>query len=497
VSSPAVGAAAGGFEAHVETTDLQSIHTASLGPLTGVSATRGVTGVGELSWSTPAQRPDVLPEYVVDRTVAGVTTRITPAPSVHGTTSGFTDDLAVPARIDARPVTQVTTGNEHTCALAGGTAYCWGDGWLGNSPYKSRSSSPIEVSALPAGEVTEIGAGGQHTCAVARGDVYCWGDGQWGQLGNGWDTHVGSPTRVNGLASPVTALAVGYRFTCAVAGGEAYCWGYHYEGQLGNGTKSEASTPTLVVGLEGQTIVQVTAGSEHACARSVTGAVWCWGRGTDGKLGQYQYESLTAFRVPSLESVTDVSAGNNHTCAIAEGTPYCWGAGHYGQLGTGVPEVTRAEPTVVSGLIDVSQVEAGWDHTCAIAAGVAWCWGDGYYGALGVGDRDNRYAPVALELTASTAVSGGQSHSCAITRGALQCWGIGWSGKLGNGDTSDQDTPVAVLATPFTGSSCPSGWLVMGARCIPGPDVPVSYRASYLTRGWSSAPVDVAPSWSE
>jgi len=500
LSTPAVGAAAAMFEDGVVLADRQAVQTAVLGPLANLGAARGASGSAEVTWSTATARPDVEPEYVVDRTVGSVTTRITPAPAESGTTTSFSDDLGVPASIDHQPVTQVSAGNEHTCAIAGGTAYCWGDGWLGTSPYQSSSTSPVKVSELPEGTVTEIAAGGQHTCAVAGGDLYCWGDGQWGQLGRGWEPYAGLPQRVDGLTSPVTSLTAGYRFTCAVAGGAVYCWGYHYEGQLGNGTRSEASTPTAVVGLDGHTMAQVTAGTSHACARSVAGALWCWGYGADGRLGQYleRYvvDSLTPLLVPTLTNVTDVTAGDEHTCAIASSTAYCWGSGHYGQLGTGAYETTRGEPVAVSGLPTVSQIEAGWTHTCAISGGLAWCWGDGYFGALGLGDRTDRNAPAALALAGPTAVSGGQSHSCAIAQGALQCWGIGWSGKLGNGGTSDQNSPTAVVDDLFTGSSCPADWLVHGTRCVPGPNVPVSYQVGYVKRGWSAPPVTVTSTWS-
>jgi hypothetical protein len=92
--------------------------------------------------------------------------------------------------------TAISAGNGHTCAVADATAYCWGFGGVGQlgNGATADQTRPVEVatgdgSALPPGAtVTAISAGGAHTCAVADGTAYCWGNGGNGQLGNGTTT---------------------------------------------------------------------------------------------------------------------------------------------------------------------------------------------------------------------------------------------------------------------------------------------------------------------
>jgi alpha-tubulin suppressor-like RCC1 family protein len=86
----------------------------------------------------------------------------------------------------------VTTGNQHACALdAGGSAYCWGNGY--NGQVGSGSSNYFTSPQLVGGGHTyrALAAGGQHTCGIGTDNhIYCWGQNQYGQLGTqypgGW-----------------------------------------------------------------------------------------------------------------------------------------------------------------------------------------------------------------------------------------------------------------------------------------------------------------------
>jgi hypothetical protein len=101
-------------------------------------------------------------------------------------------------------VTAISAAAAHTCAAADPDAYCWGNGasgQLGNSA-TANQTRPVKVatgggSALPAdAAVTAISAGGLHTCAVADGVAYCWGNGGAGQLGNGATANQTRPVTV-------------------------------------------------------------------------------------------------------------------------------------------------------------------------------------------------------------------------------------------------------------------------------------------------------------
>jgi hypothetical protein len=95
--------------------------------------------------------------------------------------------------------------------------------------------------------------GAEHGCAVmADGSVRCWGDNNWGQLGNNSppgtiSTLPSSP--VTGITTATAALG-GAEHTCAlIQGGALQCWGRNTDGRLGNGTFTDAFTPVSVSGI--------------------------------------------------------------------------------------------------------------------------------------------------------------------------------------------------------------------------------------------------------
>lgn len=81
--------------------------------------------------------------------------------------------------------------------------------------------------------------------------------------------------------------------------------------------------------------VEVGAGSGHACGRSATGEVWCWGSNLQAQLARETPSSSEApVRVADLGVATALVVGRSHACAIVEeGAVRCWGASHEGQLG--------------------------------------------------------------------------------------------------------------------------------------------------------------------
>src|SRR5690606_4324032 len=96
----------------------------------------------------------------------------------------------------------IASGASHACAIADGQAYCWGAGANGRLGNNTTTNSLIPVTADTAGElagktVTAIAAGSSHTCAIADGKAYCWGNGANGRLGNNTTTQSLVPAAVN------------------------------------------------------------------------------------------------------------------------------------------------------------------------------------------------------------------------------------------------------------------------------------------------------------
>ncbi|MBK7321456.1 MAG: hypothetical protein IPI82_03085 [Candidatus Microthrix sp.] len=123
---------------------------------------------------------------------------------------------------------------------------------------------------------------------------------------------------------------------------------------------------------------------------------------------------------------SQVSAGDLHTCAIAEtaGAAYCWGANGDGQLGNNDPGVGSGVPVAVEvpvGVTGWSQITAGGYHTCAVAevSGAAYCWGYNDKGQLGNNDPGvGSGVPVAVEVaggvTGWSQITAGGRHTCAV-----------------------------------------------------------------------------------
>ena len=322
-----------------------------------------------------------------------------------------------------------------------------------------------EISATPY-IVQEISAGVLHTCAVVNGRAMCWGAGGNGQLGNGDDVRKNTPQQVIGLTSGVTQISVWGSHTCAVVDGVAWCWGNDGSGRLGNGDASHTNVPAQVVGLTSG-VEQISAGNDHTCA-VVDGGAFCWGAGRHGRLGHNEPQMTDGdgdpvpgtgpgtnksepTQVAGLTSgVTQISAGQSHTCALVDGGVWCWGRGDAGQLGNGLNSSQDA-PVKVNGLTSgVEQISVGFSHTCALVDGGVWCWGVGSDGRLGNNSRSNANAPVQVVDDMGTAISGvtqisaGGLHTCVVAGGGAFCWGSDSGGQLGNSNGSDVSTPQQV-----------------------------------------------------
>lgn len=187
----------------------------------------------------------------------------------------------------------------------------------------------------------------------------------------------------------------------------------------------------------GEPLLSVTAGGHTTCALTVSGRAFCWGRGTDGQLGNGGDASQTR-PVPVAGGLhfTSLSAGYYHTCGLTgEGTAYCWGARQesHGQLGNSSAEGGSTRPVRVSTPLRFVQLAAGQVHTCGLAAdGRAYCWGDNYWGQLGDGTTVDRAAPVPVQGGERfTSIGSGAAHVCGTTTdGRVLCWGDNFFGSV-------------------------------------------------------------------
>jgi len=325
---------------------------------------------------------------------------------------------------------QQVAANNTTCTIVAGATLCWGDnshGTLGDNA-TAASSVPVQVQGLTSSSHS-IAVGALHACAAVNGAALCWGNNAYGQLGDGTTTNEQVPVPVQGLTSGVTAVAVGLIHSCAVVNGAAYCWGDNESAQLGNGTCGQGLMSTVPEPVQGLTsgITAIAAGYLYTCAVA-SGVIYCWGNDVHGQLG-----------------------GPSTIPSPLGGQP---GIGYCNEPGSVLQQLCSLVPLQVQGLPSgVESVTAGIDHTCAVANGAAYCWGADDAGQLGDGNFTNVYQPVQVQgLTAGvTAISAnGYDNStsynvtCAVANGDVYCWGSNAYGQLGNGTTVDSAVPIKV-----------------------------------------------------
>jgi len=219
-------------------------------------------------------------------------------------------------------------------------------------------------------------------------------------------------------------------------------------------------------------IAEVVLGREHGCVRYEAGSVRCWGTNDDGRLGYgddltRRGPGYTPDLLPDVDlggKALQLSAGEDHTCAIIEGGDVrCWGYNGYYQLGTdggniGDNETPGSRSPVALGAKAIA-VSSGRTHSCAIIEGDrVMCWGTvfgfdtsgpiGYGGAdpnEAIGDDETPAQAGTIEVGSPAAqVELDNNDTCALVAGGnVRCWGSG-DGGLGYGDeenVGDNETP--------------------------------------------------------
>jgi hypothetical protein len=218
--------------------------------------------------------------------------------------------------------------------------------------------------------------------------------------------------------------------------------------------------------------VGLAAGDTFTCAMSSSGNVYCWGGNNNGQLG---VNSTTLSNIPvevkgllgsgNLSSVTGITAGSLHVCAISDGVAYCWGDNSNGQLGNNTTTEENV-PVQVVGVGGVGELPteigltAGQFHTCSLSStGTAYCWGANADGQLGNNTVTEEHAPVEVvgvggtgDLANIVSLTAGQLHSCGLsTTGNVYCWGDNVDGGLGDNSTTTSKTPVEVVGVGGSG----------------------------------------------
>jgi len=306
---------------------------------------------------------------------------------------GSTTRAPAPVVLGLSGVTLVGGGASHSCALTSTGLRCWGEndrGQLGLGVTGAPRTSPAAVVGLP-GTATDLAMGSDHTCAISGGSVYCWGDNQSGQIATGTTsmTAVPSPTLITLPTSAAQVSAFGGHSCALLVDGRVFCWGENGLGQVGNGTVgTDVSTPAEVSAARNAT--HVVAGTTHTCA-IVSGAVQCWGNNLFGQLGDGTTGASRGTPMPTTAltgSAIQLALGSAHSCVRTATRVYCWGDNSFGQGGqdnSGAMGFMLVRPTEVATLGAVEELVGGTSHTCARDGSRVRCIGANDSGQLGDG----------------------------------------------------------------------------------------------------------------
>lgn len=205
---------------------------------------------------------------------------------------------------------EIAAGTNHTCGDAitstGATViYCWGLGAQGQLGNGSTTNKPVPTAITRPGGIFlgQVTTGQNHTCALRwialhTVNAYCWGNNPFGQLGDGTTTNRNVPTKVNAPATEWAYIDAGMFHTCAInnSTNAPSCWGAGSLGQIGNGNTSSQLVPTAVSGNPNIVKGFFAVGGRHNWGIGINNS-FSWGDGGAGQLGNGQI-------TPALTPVT-------------------------------------------------------------------------------------------------------------------------------------------------------------------------------------------------
>jgi alpha-tubulin suppressor-like RCC1 family protein len=254
-------------------------------------------------------------------------------------------------------ITQIAgTGSTSFCVLTSTSQiWCWGGnvyGSLGNGT-NTNSDVPVAVNrtgVLASRTLTTLSGSANTYCVLdGLGLAYCWGDGLDGALGNGSQSIATTPVAVDtsGALSGKTLVAIAptSNHTCALdSSHQLYCWGTNNYGTNGLGDPDGLSNPSSahlspvhVSSMSSVNLTSVTSSGTESCAKSSSGALYCWGGQPIGD-GYTINDALSPVQINggtlAGKSVAQVSSGDYNTCAVdSDGSLYCWGIDDNNEIG--------------------------------------------------------------------------------------------------------------------------------------------------------------------
>jgi alpha-tubulin suppressor-like RCC1 family protein len=227
--------------------------------------------------------------------------------------------LDTPVKVPLTDVTLAVGAARHATYDTGGRIVSCGlgeFGQLGNGTtgLRSETATPVAVRGLPAGGVIALTAAYGNTGALmADGTYYDWGTNADGQLGDGTTTERDTPVKV-ALPGPVRSVSMGGSLAnngqtmALLSSGALWEWGAGAVGQLGDGATANRPRPFSLTEPHGAHFVTVSSGGQTDYAIDQHGRLWSWGGDTEGDVGRGATGAPVTRPVEHVVRVSQVSA---------------------------------------------------------------------------------------------------------------------------------------------------------------------------------------------
>lgn len=259
------------------------------------------------------------------------------------------------------------------------------------------------------GAVEIAGHLGEGCARFADGTLRCWGERD---LPDG---------RVLFSTTPLRGAGEGF---VEIAAGRAHACGRTHDGRVSCWGGAVHRRPTWIDGV--RDVAQIAAGARHTCARTRTGEVYCWGEEPPYAFGAARtaFATEAPTRVPALAGVVEITAGTDHACArLADGAVRCWG--EFGGAWPGSPRVHGAvRPLAIALDAPAVGLRSAGAYACAtLPDRRVRCWG----GSRAPSEERGDTLPQALidaspASTATLVPSSTASLDCEVTRArVLRC----------------------------------------------------------------------------
>jgi alpha-tubulin suppressor-like RCC1 family protein len=346
---------------------------------------------------------------------------------------------------------QIAAGRQHSLGIkSDGTLWAWGlnnFGQLGDGTDTHRTS-PVQIGTD--NNWSQIAAGEYHSLAIqSDGTLWAWGSNSVGQFGDGTTIDRSSPIQI-GTATNWSKIDAGdFHNLSILSDGTLWAWGRNDYGQLGDGTTTFKTSPVQIGTATNWS--QIAAGWIHSLAIQSDGTLWAWGYNGDGRLGDgTAIDRTSPVQIGTATNWSQIAAGDFHSLGIqSDGTLWAWGFNGDGQLGDGT-NTLKTSPVQIGTDTNWSQIAAGIYHSISIQGdGTLWAWGFNGDGQLGDGTNTLKTSPVQISTSTNwSQIATDHRHNLGIQGdGTPWAWGFNGNGQLGDGTNTNRNSPVLISAT--------------------------------------------------